>query len=49
MAYPVYGSCIDKSLFSMYTEAIMINDFAYSGILFGMYHNNTDRGSKMIV
>jgi flavorubredoxin len=29
------GSCIDKSLFSRYTEAIMKNEFAYSGILLG--------------
>ena len=31
MVYPMHGSCIDKSLFSKYTEAIMKNDFAYSG------------------
>jgi hypothetical protein len=24
MVYPMHGSCIDKSLFSKYTEAIMI-------------------------
>ena len=35
MVYPMHGSCIDKSLFSKYTEAIMKNDFAYSGILLG--------------
>jgi hypothetical protein len=35
MVYPMHGSCIDKSLFSRYTEAIMKNDFAYSGILLG--------------
>jgi flavorubredoxin len=33
MAYPMPGSCIDKSLFPKYIEAIMIDDFAYSGIL----------------
>jgi flavorubredoxin len=35
MVYPMHGSCIDKSLFSKYTEAIIKNDFAYSGILLG--------------
>ncbi len=35
MVYPMHGSCIDNSLFSQYTEAIMKNDFAYSGILLG--------------
>jgi hypothetical protein len=35
MIYPMHGSCIDKSLFSKYTEAIMENDFAYSGLLLG--------------
>jgi flavorubredoxin len=33
--YPMHGSCIDKSIFSKYTEAIIKNDFAYSGILLG--------------
>ena len=33
MVYPMHGSCIDNSLFSKYTEAIMKNDFGYSGIL----------------
>ena len=28
---PMHGSCIDKSLFSKYAEAIMKNDFVYSG------------------
>ena len=32
MIYPMHGSCIEKSLFSKYTEAIMKSDFAYSGI-----------------
>jgi flavorubredoxin len=35
MVYPMHGSCMDKSLFSKYTEAIMKNDFAYSGALLG--------------
>jgi hypothetical protein len=35
MVYPMHGSCIDNSLFSKYTEAIMKKDFAYSGILIG--------------
>jgi hypothetical protein len=41
MVYPMHGSCIDKSLFSKYTEAIMKNDFAYSGILLGQKLENT--------
>ena len=35
IVYPMHGSCMDKALFPKYTEAIMINDFAYSGILLG--------------
>jgi flavorubredoxin len=35
MIYPMHCSCIDKSIFSKYTEAIIKNDFAYSGILLG--------------
>jgi hypothetical protein len=35
MVYPMHGSSIDNSLFSKYTEAIMKNDFACSGILLG--------------
>jgi len=35
MVYPMHGSCIDNSLFSNYTEAIMKNNFAYSGVLLG--------------
>jgi flavorubredoxin len=41
MVYPMHGSCIDKSLFSKYTEAIMKNDFAYSGVLLGQKLENT--------
>jgi hypothetical protein len=37
----MHGSCIDKPLFSKYTEAIMKNDFAYSGILLGQKLENT--------
>ncbi len=33
--YPMHGSCIDKSIFSKYSDAIIKNDFAYSGILLG--------------
>jgi flavorubredoxin len=40
IVYPMHGSCIDKSLFSQYTEAIMKNDFAYSGILLGQKVEN---------
>lgn len=40
MAYPMHGSCIDKSLFPKYIEAIMIDDFAYSGILLGQKVEN---------
>jgi flavorubredoxin len=40
MVYPMHGSCIDNSLFSKYTEAIMTNDFAYSGILLGQKLEN---------
>ena len=35
MVFPIHGSCIDKSLFSKYTDAIMKNNFAYSNILLG--------------
>ncbi len=35
MAYPMHGSCIDSSTFSMYTEAVLKNDFAYIGTLLG--------------
>jgi hypothetical protein len=31
----MHGSCIDNSMFSKYTDAIMKNDFAYSGMLLG--------------
>ena len=35
MVYPMHGSCIDSSTFSMYTEAVLKNDFAYIGTLLG--------------
>jgi flavorubredoxin len=35
MIFPQHGSCIDKSMFSKYTAAIMNNNFAYSGMLLG--------------
>ena len=35
MVYPMHGSCIDISTFSMYTEAVLKNDFAYTGNLLG--------------
>ena len=41
MVYPMHGSCIDKSIFSKYAEAIMKNDFAYSCILLGQKLENT--------
>lgn len=35
MVFPMHGSCIDGSIFSKYTNSILKNDFAYSGILLG--------------
>jgi hypothetical protein len=35
MVFPMHGSCLDKSVFSKYTEALMKNQFAYSGNLLG--------------
>jgi flavorubredoxin len=35
MVFPMHGSCVDDSMFSKYTEAIMNNAFAYSGMLLG--------------
>jgi hypothetical protein len=32
---PMHGSCIDASMFPSYTEAIMNNEFAYSGNILG--------------
>lgn len=35
MVFPMHGSCIDGSVFKKYTDAIMNNKFAYSGLLLG--------------
>ena len=35
MVFPMHGSCLDNSIFSKYTDAIMKNGFAYSGNLLG--------------
>ena len=35
MVYPMHGSCIEKSTFLNYTNAIMNNDFAYTNMLLG--------------
>ena len=35
MVYPMHGSCIEDSMFSKYADAIIKNDFAYSGMLLG--------------
>jgi flavorubredoxin len=35
MTFPMHGSCMDGSLFTCYTEALMKNEFAYSGLLLG--------------
>ena len=35
MIYPMHGSCIDKSMFSTYFNAIMKDRLAYSGMLLG--------------
>jgi hypothetical protein len=35
MVYPMHGSCIDSSMFSLYTDALLKKDFAYSGTLLG--------------
>ena len=35
MVFPMHGSCIDGSTFPKYTDAIMSNNFAYSGTLLG--------------
>jgi hypothetical protein len=36
----MHGSCIDSSVFSKYTEAIMNNNFAYNGSLLGQKLEN---------
>ncbi len=35
MIYPMHGSCFDSSLFSKYADALMKNQFAYTGMLLG--------------
>jgi len=35
MVFPMHGSCIDKSMFRRYTDAIMKNNFAYTNMLLG--------------
>ena len=35
MVFPMHGSCIDSSVFPKYTDAIMNNKFAYTGLLLG--------------
>jgi hypothetical protein len=35
MVFPMHGSCLDSSIFSKYTDAVMKNEFAYSGIVLG--------------
>ena len=32
---PMHGSCIDATMFSSYTDAILNNEFAYSGNILG--------------
>lgn len=33
--FPMHGSCIDATMFSSYTDAILNNEFAYSGNILG--------------
>jgi len=33
--FPMHGSCINASMFPSYTDAIMKNEFAYSGNILG--------------
>lgn len=35
MVFPMHGSCLDNSIFSKYTDAILNREFAYSGNLLG--------------
>jgi flavorubredoxin len=35
MVFPMHGSCIEKDMFPKYVDALMKNEFAYSGILLG--------------
>jgi flavorubredoxin len=33
--FPMHGACIDASMFPSYTDAILKNEFAYSGNILG--------------
>ena len=35
MVFPMHGSCIDRSMFGKYADAIMKNGFAYTNMLLG--------------
>jgi hypothetical protein len=35
MIYPMHGSCIERSMFPKYTDAIFKQQFAYNGKLLG--------------
>ena len=35
MVFPMHGSCIDGCTFPKYTDAIMSNNFAFTGMLLG--------------
>jgi hypothetical protein len=35
IVYPMHGSCIEKSTFSNYTDALLNVNFAYTGTLLG--------------
>ena len=35
MVFPMHGSCLDSSIFSKYTDAILNKKFAYSGNILG--------------
>jgi flavorubredoxin len=35
ITFPMHGSCIEASMFPSYTNAIMKNEFAYSGNILG--------------
>ena len=35
MVFPMHGSCIGKDMFPKYVDALMKQEFAYSGLLLG--------------
>jgi hypothetical protein len=35
ITFPMHGPCMDATMFSSYTDAIMNNEFAYSGNILG--------------